>query len=317
MIAVHRLEKRSPIGVFDSGVGGLTVLRALRAVLPDRDFIYLGDTARLPYGTKSADSVARYSVQCAEALMARGIGCLVVACNTASASAMGALRARYNHIPVIGVIEPGAAAAVAASRSGHVAVIGTEGTIGGGAYQAALRRLNPAVRVAAQACSLFVAMAEEGWVDGPIAEAVARRYLQPMFAGAAVAAGIPDTLVLGCTHFPVLVSTLRAVLPAGVTIVDSAASVATVVAREVAGAMAGATKGAAAGAVYDPALPLHGTALAPHETALPRELSDDMVKAPGGRVQWLATDGAQRFARVSSVFLGTALRADEIEIIDL
>jgi glutamate racemase len=317
LIAVHRLEKRSPIGVFDSGVGGLTVLRALRAVLPDRDFIYLGDTARLPYGTKSADSVARYSVQCAEALMARGIGCLVVACNTASASAMGALRARYNHIPVIGVIEPGAAAAVAASRSGHVAVIGTEGTIGGGAYQAALRRLNPAVRVAAQACSLFVAMAEEGWVDGPIAEAVARRYLQPMFAGAAVAAGIPDTLVLGCTHFPVLVSTLRAVLPAGVTIVDSAASVATVVAREVAGAMAGATKGAAAGAVYDPALPLHGTALAPHETALPRELSDDMVKAPGGRVQWLATDGAQRFARVSSVFLGTALRADEIEIIDL
>jgi glutamate racemase len=341
LIAVHRLEKRSPVGVFDSGVGGLTVLRALRAVLPDRDFIYLGDTARLPYGTKSADSVARYSVQCAEALMARGIGCLVVACNTASASAMGALRARYNHIPVIGVIEPGAAAAVAASRSGHVAVIGTEGTIGGGAYQAALRRLNPAVRVAAQACSLFVAMAEEGWVDGPIAEAVARRYLEPMFAGAAVAAGIPDTLVLGCTHFPVLVSTLRAVLPAGVTIVDSAASVATVVAREVAGALAGAvagavagalagaaagavagaaagaTKGAAAGAVYDPALPLHGTALAPHETALPRELSDDMVKAPGGRVQWLATDGAQRFARVSSVFLGTALRADEIEIIDL
>jgi glutamate racemase len=309
LIAVHRLEKRSPIGVFDSGVGGLTVLRALRAVLPDRDFIYLGDTARLPYGTKSADSVARYSVQCAEALMARGIGCLVVACNTASASAMGALRARYNHIPVIGVIEPGAAAAVAASRSGHVAVIGTEGTIGGGAYQAALRRLNPAVRVAAQACSLFVAMAEEGWVDGPIAEAVARRYLRPMFAGAAVAAGIPDTLVLGCTHFPVLVSTLRAVLPAGVTIVDSAASVATVVAREVAGA--------AAGAVYDAALPLHGTALAPHETASPRELSGDMVKAPGGRVQWLATDGAQRFARVSSVFLGTALRADEIEIIDL
>ena len=298
MIAVRRPDERSPIGVFDSGVGGLTVLRALRAALPERDFIYLGDTARLPYGTKSAESVARYSVQCAEALVARGIGCLVVACNTASASALGALRACYAHIPVIGVIEPGAAAAVAASRSGHVAVIGTEGTIGGGAYQAALRRLNPAARVAAQACSLFVAMAEEGWVDGPIAESVARRYLEPMFAGAAAPIGAPDTLVLGCTHFPVLVPALRAVLPAGVIIVDSAASVAAVVARE---------------AVVVP----HEAAEMAQEVARGSAPSSDKVKAPGGSVQWLATDGAQRFARVSSVFLGTALRADEIEIIDL
>jgi glutamate racemase len=286
LIAVRRPDERSPIGVFDSGVGGLTVLRALRAALPERAFIYLGDTARLPYGTKSAESVARYSVQCAEALVARGIGCLVVACNTASAFALGALRARYSHLPVIGVIEPGAAAAVAASRSGHVAVIGTEGTIGGGAYQAALTRLKPQVRVAAQACSLFVAMAEEGWVDGPIAESVARRYLEPMFSAAEVPGGVPygvpDTLVLGCTHFPVLVPAIRAVLPVGVTIVDSAASVAAVVAREL---------------------------------ARPSEPSGEQVKTGG--VQWLATDGAQRFARVSSVFLGTALRADEIEIIDL
>jgi glutamate racemase len=288
LIAVRRPDEHSPIGVFDSGVGGLTVLRALRAALPERRFIYLGDTARLPYGTKSAESVARYSLQCAEALVARGIGCLVVACNTASASALEALRARYAHIPVIGVIEPGAAAAVAASHSGHVAVIGTEGTIGGGAYQAALRRLSPAVRVAAQACSLFVAMAEEGWVDGPIAESVARRYLEPMFSPAASPDGspygVPDTLVLGCTHFPVLVPAIRAVLPVGVTIVDSAASVAAVVARE---------------------------------AALSSEPSGAQVKTVGGGVQWLATDGAQRFARVSSVFLGTALRADEIEIIDL
>jgi glutamate racemase len=291
LIAVRRPDEHSPIGVFDSGVGGLTVLRALRAALPERRFIYLGDTARLPYGTKSAESVARYSVQCAEALVARGIGCLVVACNTASASALEALRARYAHIPVIGVIEPGAAAAVAASRSGHVAVIGTEGTIGGGAYQAALRRLSPDVRVAAQACSLFVAMAEEGWVDGPIAESVARRYLEPMFSAVAtpygvpyrVPYGVPDTLVLGCTHFPVLVPAIRAVLPVGVTIVDSAASVAAVVARE---------------------------------AALSSEPSGKLKTADGG-VQWLATDGAQRFARVSSVFLGHALRADEIEIIDL
>ncbi|MEA3149660.1 MAG: glutamate racemase, partial [Gammaproteobacteria bacterium] len=156
----------APIGVFDSGVGGLTVLRALRTALPAEDFIYLGDTARLPYGTKSADTVERYSLQCAAALVARGIRCLVVACNTASAFALDALRARHPEILVIGVIEPGAAAAVSASSSQHIAVIGTEGTIGGGAYQSAIRRLNPVARVVAAPCSLFVAMAEEGWIEG-------------------------------------------------------------------------------------------------------------------------------------------------------
>ena len=276
----------SPIGVFDSGVGGLTVLRALRAVLPERQFIYLGDMARLPYGTKSPESVARYSLQCAEALVARGIGCLVVACNTASASALGALRANYAHIPVIGVIEPGAAAAVAASRSGHVAVIGTEGTIGGGAYQKALQRVSAHVRVTSQACSLFVAMAEEGWVEGPIVEAVARRYLDPIFS--AVAA--PDTLVLGCTHFPVLAPAIRSILPSGVTIVDSAAAVAAVVWRE---------------------------AVAIRQAVAPRERADVRSESVRGAVRWLATDGAQRFARVSGIFLGQALHADEIEIIDL
>ncbi len=268
-----------PIGVFDSGVGGLTVLRALRSALPAEEFIYLGDTARLPYGTKSPESVIRYSLQCAEALIVRGISCLVVACNTASASALGALRLRYPEIPVIGVIEPGAAAAVAASRSRHIAVIGTEGTIGGGAYQMAIHRLDAAVRVTARACSLFVAMAEEGWTEGPIAEAVARRYLDPIF-GTAVGApyGAPDTLVLGCTHFPVLAAAIRTVLPPRVAIVDSAATVAAAVSREL-------------------ARPIH-------------------TRGSGG-VTWLATDGAARFARVSSVFLGQALRADEIEIVDL
>ncbi len=273
-----------PIGVFDSGVGGLTVLRALRSALPTEDFIYLGDTARLPYGTKSAQSVVRYSLQCAGALIDRGIRYLVVACNTASASALDALRSRYPEIPVVGVIEPGAAAAVAASRSEHIAVIGTEGTIGGEAYQTAIRRLNSEVRVSAQACSLFVAMAEEGWVEGPIAEAVARRYLAPLFPtgytdpSGEVPRGVPDTLVLGCTHFPALAHTIRAVLPEGVRVVDSAASIAAVVAREL--------------AVADP-----------HRRS--------------GAVRWLATDGAARFARVSATFLAESLRADEIEIIDL
>lgn len=279
----------APIGVFDSGIGGLTVLRALRAALPAEDFIYLGDTARLPYGTKSVQSVVRYSLQCADALIQRGISCLVVACNTASASALGELRLRYPAIPIIGVIEPGAAAAVSASTSQRIAVIGTEGTIGGGAYQEAIRRLNPAARVDALACSLFVAMAEEGWVDGPVAEAVARRYLEPLFMDSGVSpladarsSETADTLVLGCTHFPVLVPAIRAVLPAHVGIIDSAQSVA-------------------------------------HAVLGQLRRGNEIPAATGraGGVRWLATDGAPRFARVSSIFLGEAVRADDVEIIDL
>jgi glutamate racemase len=225
----------NPIGVFDSGVGGLTVLRALRGAYPLDDFIYLGDTARLPYGTKSAATVTRYSLQCAELLVRRGIRCLVVACNTASASALSALRLAHPSLPVIGVIDPGAEAAVAASRSQHIAVIATEGTIAGGAYQAAIRRLNGMARVTAGACSLFVAMAEEGWIEGEIPEAVARRYLAPMFRGT----DIPDTLVLGCTHFPVLARAIGAVLPPGVRVVDSAATTAAALLRQVAPSTAG------------------------------------------------------------------------------
>lgn len=264
----------SPIGVFDSGVGGLTVLRALRDALPVADFIYLGDTARLPYGTKSPDTVARYSLQCAAALVARGIGCLVVACNTASAFSLEALQLRYPSLPVIGVIEPGARAAVAASESQHIAVIATEGTISGGAYQTAIHRLNPAARVTARACSMFVALGEEGWTHGPVVEAVARRYLDPLFS----VREAPDTLVLGCTHFPLLTAAMRAVLPAHVRIVDSAATTA---------------------------------------AAVQRQLRAAPPEAGRGRVSWLATDGAERFARVGSIFFGQALRAEAVEIIDL
>ena len=192
------IRRDAPIGVFDSGVGGLTVLRALSQALPSQNFIYLGDTARLPYGTKSPDTVSRYSLQCAQALLRRGIGALVVACNTASASALGALSARYPDLPIIGVIEPGAQAAIEASQSQHIAVIATEGTINGGAYQTEIRRRNPAVRVLARACSMFVALAEEGWTSGPVAEAVAHRYLDPVFA----ADDAPDTLVLGMHPLP-------------------------------------------------------------------------------------------------------------------
>jgi glutamate racemase len=262
-----------PIGVFDSGVGGLTVLRALREAMPGEDFVYLGDTARLPYGTKSAATVERYSLQCAAALARRGIRCLVVACNTASASALAALRLQYPNLTVIGVIEPGAEAAVQSSVSQHIAVIATEGTIGGGAYQTAIRRLSGTARITASACSMFVAMAEEGWTEGPIAEAVAHRYLDPIFSGSEA----PDTLVLGCTHFPLLSSSIRAVLPAHVRIIDSAATGAAAVLREV------------------PALASSGR----------------------GRISCLATDGAARFARIGSRFLGESLRTEDIEVVDL
>lgn len=162
-----------PIGVFDSGVGGLTVLAALRAELPAEQFIYLGDTARLPYGTKSAQTVARYALQVTAVLIARNVKALVVACNTASAMALPAIRSRFSQVPVIGVVEPGAEAAVRASRNGRIAVIGTEATVRDGAYQRAITQRRPDARVTAAACQLLVALAEEGWSDGVVARAAA------------------------------------------------------------------------------------------------------------------------------------------------
>lgn len=220
--------RERPIGVFDSGVGGLTVLRALREHLPDESLLYLGDMARLPYGSKSPHTVARYARQAADVLVSRGIKLLVVACNTASALALEELRMAFPRIPVIGVLEPGAAAACAATRSGRIAVIATEGTVRGGAYTRAIRALRPDAEVLAAACPLFVALAEEGWHDGPVVEAVARRYLQPLFD-----AEPPDVLVLGCTHFPVLARTLAAVAGPGTTLVDSAHTTAETVAATV------------------------------------------------------------------------------------
>jgi len=161
--------------VFDSGVGGLTVLRALLAAMPSEHFVYLGDTARLPYGTKSPATVERYALQAANALIDRRVKALIIACNTASAVALPALRARHPALPVIGVVEPGAAAAVAASSSGRIAVIGTQATVQGGAYTRAITALRPPAQVHALACQLFVSLAEEGWTHGEVAHAVAQR----------------------------------------------------------------------------------------------------------------------------------------------
>src|ERR1700761_698368 len=214
----------APIGIFDSGMGGLTVMRALKARLPGESFIYLGDTARLPYGTKSADTVTRYAVQASAALMSHGIKLLVVACNTASAAAVPTLAESLAPLPVIGVIEPGAEAAVAAAPEGPIAVIATEGTVKGGAYVRAIQERAPNMPVVQQACPLFVALAEEGLRDGPITELAAHRYLDPVLA----TMPRPRGLVLGCTHFPVLKQTI-ARIAGDLVLIDSAETTAAAV----------------------------------------------------------------------------------------
>lgn len=278
-MARHSLAPEAPIGVFDSGVGGLTVLKALIAQLPHENFLYLGDTARLPYGTKSPETVSRYALQAAAALADRGVKCLVLACNTASAVGLPAVRERLADRPVIGVIEPGAEAACLASRSGHIAVIATEGTIRGGAYQEAIVARRSDARVSAVPAQLFVALAEEGICRGPIAEGVARHYLEPLFRPSP-GVSAPDTLVLGCTHFPVLADAIRAVAGGGIAIVDSANTTA----RHVRGL-----------------------------------LESRQLAASGGEgsVRLLATDAAERFARVGARFLERPIAPHEVELVDL
>ena len=210
------------VGIFDSGVGGLTVLRRIAERLPSEPLIYLGDTARVPYGTKSADTVVRYARTCAKILLERGIKLLVVACNTASAHALEVLRQEID-IPVLGVIEPGARRAVEATRNGRIGVIGTLGTIGSGSYQAAIEALAPDAEVLCMPCPLFVPLAEEGWITGPVPLQVAHEYLDAL-----VASGI-DTLVLGCTHYPLLRDVIAETVGGGVTIVDSAEATSAVV----------------------------------------------------------------------------------------
>jgi glutamate racemase len=212
------LNPAQPIGIFDSGMGGLTVMRALAGRLPRESFVYLGDTARLPYGTKSGDTVTRYAVQASRALVARGVKMLVVACNTVSGVALPALQAALPDIPVVGVIEPGAQAAIAAAGAGPVAVIATEGTVKGGAYVRAIQALSPHMPVVQQACPLLVPLAEEGLVTGEIATLIARRYLEPLLA----TLPRPRALVLGCTHFPALKGVIGAVAGSDVALVDSA-----------------------------------------------------------------------------------------------
>ncbi len=203
------------IGVFDSGIGGLTVLHAIAALLPHEHLIYLGDTARYPYGGKSAETVRRYSLENAEFLVEKDVKMLVVACNTSAAAALDAVRAHVD-IPVVGVIEPGARVAVKQTRNRKVGVIATEGTIASGAYTRALKDLDAALEIYTRACPLFVHLAEEGWVDNEVARTTAALYLASLKRS-----GI-DTLVLGCTHYPLLAGVIADVMGDKVALVDSA-----------------------------------------------------------------------------------------------
>ena len=212
------------IGIFDSGVGGLTVLKEVVKALPQEDTIYLGDTARVPYGTKSPETVTRYSLQVTSFLVERDIKLLVVACNTASAVSLDALKNHFS-IPIIGVIEPGARRAVSVTRSGKVGVIGTTATIQSSAYTKAIKKIDRGIEVVTRACPLFVPLAEEGWVDNEVARLTARNYLQGLKDE-----GV-DTLVLGCTHYPLLKGIIAEVMGDGVELVDSAEETARTVAE--------------------------------------------------------------------------------------
>jgi glutamate racemase len=268
------LNSNLPIGIFDSGVGGLTVYRALHERLPDERFVYLGDTARVPYGTKSLATVERYAIENSRFLEAHGIKLLVVACNTASALALPAIR-RAVGVRVIGVIEPGARAAAESSskQSGQqsIGVIATEATVQSGAYSAAIARVAPAVPVIERPCPLFVALAEEGWAETDVARNVAAQYLRDLRE--------VETLVLGCTHYPILRRVIQETIGEHVRLIDSGEAAA----RDVEAQLA-ADKIARESSV---------------ERARERELCDDLD-------HFYVTDAAERFSRVAERFLGSA-----------
>jgi glutamate racemase len=217
----------APLGVFDSGIGGLTVAHAIFERLPRESVVYFGDTARVPYGPKSPETVRRYSAEILQYLLGRGVKMVVVACNTSTAHALDELRTR-SPVPVIGVIEPGSWAAITATRSGRIGVIGTAGTIASGAYERAIKALRPDATIISQACPLFVPLIEEGWFDHPATELVAREYLEPLLAADV------DVLVLGCTHYPLLKPLLSRVLGPTVRLIDSAEETAAEVVRQLA-----------------------------------------------------------------------------------
>jgi len=267
-----------PIGIFDSGIGGLTVLKALKQLLPNESFIYLGDTARLPYGIKGAHTIVRYAHQAAQTLINKGIKMLIVACNTATAYALSDLQTSFPDLPIIGVIAPGAMAACQATKTNEIIVLATEATIKINAYQNAIHTINPAINVLSKACSLFIPLAEEGWLTGHIAEAIANAYIEPLLVEAH---GLkPDCIVLGCTHFPALKETIADIVGPTIQLVDSAQTTA------------------------------ESTKQLLNKLSLATHLSSPTY-------QFYATDVPARFANTARYFLGYELAVDDVNMIDL
>lgn len=277
------MPRAKTIGVFDSGFGGLTVLKELLRLVPDASYLYFGDSARLPYGSKSAETVARYAISSAQFLQHRGIDLLVVACNTATALAFDRIKAALP-IPVIGVIEPGATRAATASRSRSAAVIATEATVASHAYQRALAERG--IQSREIACPLLVPLVEEGWLEHPVTEQVAKIYLAQAFDGAAPKKSqAADVLLLGCTHYPLLRPLLQRITPEGVTIVDSAESTAQAVADYL--------------GVNNQKPEPRTRASAPHKPNL----------------HFFATDSVEKFRRLGERFMGHAI--ENVEHVDI
>ena len=254
-------------------------MRALREALPYESFLYLGDTARVPYGTKSPETIVRYTREAAEVLLERGIKLLVIACNTATALALTEMQQHFPEIPMIGVLEPGAAAACLASKNGNIAVIATEATVNAKGYQNAIQKIRPDARVLAKGCSLFVALAEEGWVHGPIAEAVAKQYLDPLLV--LQQDFNPDCLVLGCTHFPILKDAIKNVIASNIEIIDSAQTTAELVRKTL------------------------------------KQLELLQAEQSSQQIKFFVTDAPERFARVAQHFLGQTIDLSELQLVSL
>jgi glutamate racemase len=257
------LHSPPPIGIFDSGVGGLTVYKAIKRLLPQENIIYLGDTARIPYGTRSPVTVQRYAQQDAAFLVNQGVKLLVVACNTISSVALPNLQAQFA-LPIWGVIEPGARRAAVTTRVGRIGVIATEATIESNAYYNAIRAINPELVVISQACPLFVALAEEGWQQHPATQLIAQEYLAPLQAAQV------DTLVLGCTHYPILRTIVQNIMGPTVTLIDSGECVAMEISQQ----------------IHQP----------------PPNLA-----APCTHDQFFVTDSGRRFRRIAELFLGAPI----------
>lgn len=267
------INTHASIGVFDSGMGGLTVLQALKRTLPSESFIYLGDMARLPYGTKSQDTVLQYAIQMTRLLVEREIKALVIACNTATTASLPYLQSMLPDIPILGVVSPGARAAVSATRNQRIAVLATETTIASQAYQKLITQQLPEVSIHARACSLLVALAEEGMVANAITKEALLHYLKDVRD--------EDTILLGCTHFPVFKSMLTSLLPSHVAVVDSA----------------------------------DATAIALKETLIGHQMLKDATAKPRDTM-YLVTDSVQRFKTIGELFLGESLANASIELVD-